>query len=164
MCCSRKKIIFLKCFKMGMESIQPFCSFQQSALTADWESRMHMQDLNTISVHSSLMWKNKLQHTNSWSPSWEASWMGKDKQAEWGVTLSCCSEHFVLEQSSNLLGGSRDPSLQVTTAALLWRLYFLRTRSQGNSKDQEASNRLTAKKDGAHILTFMNYWLSNATT
>lgn len=65
--------------------------------------------LNAVSVHSSLMWQYKLQHTNSWSPSWEASWMRKEKQAEWGITLSCCLEHLVQEQSSKLLGGSRDP-------------------------------------------------------
>lgn len=38
--------------------------------------------LSTIPPHSSLMWQYKLQHTNSWSPSWEASWMRKEKQSE----------------------------------------------------------------------------------
>lgn len=115
------------------------------------------QDLQHPTVFSSLTLDYQLQHTNSWSQRGEASWMGKEKLAEWIISQSCGPEHPVREQSSQLPGDhcckwALQLSYRTYPFSELGPRVILRIRKQ-----------LQLKKDGGCILTFMSYLLSNAT-
>lgn len=137
--------------RWGMESIQLFCSFQQPALTADWEFQMHIQVL--------LSWTLSLC-TVLWCSSINSSTKIPDHQVGrldgWGRRSRVRNHPELLHRTPCAGAVLKEPwrvqgsPVQASTTPVLWTLQFLRTWSQGNSKDQKASKRLAAKKMG-HI-------------
>lgn len=99
----------LKTFK-NISTKNPFRVFlllERTALTAHWGPGMDIQDFLPSAPY--LTQDYQLQDANSWSPSGDASWMGKEELAEWIITHSCSWEHPAREQFSKLPGVSKDP-------------------------------------------------------
>lgn len=106
-----------------------------------------LSTLNATFVHSFLMWQYKLQHTNSWSPRWEASWVRKEKESEESPWAAAQNTMCRSSPQSSLQG----PGIPTASEHCSFAMEVV--ISQGNSKDQEASKSLAAKKDGVYILT-----------